>query len=507
MVNSHLPLALRQTIKPPPNTMNNRDSIRLLTVTLTMAFLVVAGAAAEVERPNVLLIAIDDLNDWVGCLDGHPQAKTPNIDRLARRGTLFTNAHCQGPICGPSRASFLSGLYPHTTGIYDQPDGSLGADSKFVGSLIPHYFARHGYITMAVGKITHGIPLSKVFSKAGPKGNSGPKPKERFHYHLPDVPWTGTQTDWGAYPDSDRKMPDYQTADWAIAQLDASHTKPFFLAVGFRRPHVPLYVPEKWFEHFPLDQIELPTVRNDDLNDVPEIGRRLHEVPKYPKLDFLQRDDNRQFKLCVQAYLACTTFVDHQVGRVLAALEKSRHARDTVVVLFSDHGYHIGEKDRVCKHSLWEEATRVPLVIVRPGDTGGRQCAEPVGLIDLYPTLTDLCGLPPESSNEGHSLRSLLDNQNSTWRPAILTTYARGNHALRSSRYRYIRYEDGSEELYDHAVDPNEWTNLAGRGNARPIIEEFRRQLPTSNAGYHASVRTKAINPWYEEHFLKHRSN
>jgi arylsulfatase A-like enzyme len=420
---------------------------------------------------------------------------------------FFTNAHCQGPICGPSRASLLSGLFPHTTGVYDQPSVSLWEDPRFKGKLLPQYFARHGYHTMGVGKIPHGYPLDKVFVEAGPKGNSGPKPGKgkRFNYHLPDVPWTGTQTDWGEFPDADSKMPDYQTAEWAIEKLGRKYDKPFFLGVGFHRPHVPFYVPSKWFERFPIDEIRLPLVRNDDLEDVPEISRRLHEVPKYPKLDFLQADNNKQFKLCVQAYLACTAFVDFQVGRVLRALEQSDYADNTVIVLFSDHGYHLGEKNRVSKHSLWEEATRVPMVIVRPRDTHARSCNQPVGLIDLYPTLTDLCGLPPVATNEGRSLRPLFSDPQADWRTAISTTYARGNHALRSTRYRYIRFDDGSEELYDHANDPQEWTNLAGREDMEAVIEEHRQQLPATNAPYHASVRMEAINSWYAEHFKRSR--
>jgi arylsulfatase A-like enzyme len=455
------------------------------------------------ERPNVLFIAVDDLSDWVGCLGGHPQAYTPNIDGLAARGMLLTNAHCQGPICGPSRASLLSGLYPHTTGVYDQPSKSLWEEPRFKDRLLPQYFSRHGYRTMGVGKIAHGYPLEQVFEESGPKGNSGPKPKERFQYHLPDVPWTGTQTDWGMFPDVDEKMPDHATADWAVEQLRKTHERPFFLAVGFHRPHVPFYVPAKWFQRFPLDEILLPAVRNDDLDDVPEISRRLHDVPKYPKLDFLQADDNKQFKLCVQAYLACTSFVDHQVGRVLRALQRSEHADKTLIVLFSDHGYHLGEKNRVSKHSLWEEATRVPLIIVRPGESEARTCGKPVGLIDLYPTLVDLCGLPAVATNEGRSLRPLLNDPQGPWRETVSTTYARGNHALRSVRYRYIRFEDGSEELYDHASDPHEWTNLAAREDMRAVIDRLKSHLPTSDAPYHPSVRPGAINPWYADHFRR----
>ncbi|MEK6237385.1 MAG: sulfatase, partial [Planctomycetales bacterium] len=459
--------------------------------------------AADSPKPNVLFIAIDDLNDWVGCLGGHPQAKTPNIDRLAKRGMLFLNAHCQGPICGPSRASLLSGLYPHETGVYQQPGGAaMEKDAAhFRGRLLPEYFAQHGYETLAVGKITHGYPVAKAFGDYGGKfEGSGPKPPKgkRFNYHLPDVPWTGTQTDWGAFPESDDQMPDHKAADWGVRQLSQEHAKPFFLAVGFVRPHVPFYVPRKWFDAFPLDEIKTPPVRDDDLDDVPEIGRRIHELPKYPRLAWLQQNDGEQFRKCVQAYLACSMFVDHQVGRVLDALDQGPHADDTVIVLFSDHGYHLGEKDRVSKHSLWEESTRVPLIVApskknaESAASVAKRCSQPVGLIDLYPTIVDLCGLPAKTSNAGRSLVPLMKNPDSAWRFSVLTTYARGNHALRSKRYRYIRYEDGSEELYDHQRDPHEWKNLANRDEHAQRIARFREELPTKEAPYHKAVRSGA---------------
>jgi len=467
------------------------------------------------DKPNMLFIAIDDLNDWVGCLDGHPQARTPNIDRLAKRGTLFVNAHCQGPICGPSRASLLSGYYPHVTGIYQQPAGKAMERDKtfFHGQMVSHYFADYGYRTLAVGKITHGYPAKLAFDSYGGKfAGSGPKPSggRRFNYHLPNVPWTGTQTDWGAFPDREQEMSDHKSADWAVERLAEESKQPFFLAVGFVRPHVPFYVTQKWFDLFPLDDVQLPPVRNGDLLDVPEISRRIHELPKYPRLAFLQKNDNEQFRKCVQAYLACVAFVDHQVGRVLDALNNGPHANDTVVVLFSDHGYHLGEKDRVSKHSLWEESARVPLIVAPAKSQGeqfgkvGQLCSKPVGLIDLYPTMLQMCGLPPKNSNQGDSLVPLLKNPSANWRFSTLTTYARGNHTLRSERYRYLRFEDGSEELYDHAEDPNEWTNLATNLKYTKLLKQFRKELPAKEAPYHPSVRSGAVNAWFEEHLRRH---
>lgn len=485
---------------------------RIVVAVLLCAGLNAAGAESADPRPNVLLIAIDDLNDWVGCLGGHPQTKTPNIDALAGRGTLFTNAHCQAPICGPSRASLLSGRYPHSTGVYQQPDKKgLSEDRElFRGHLLPEYFAQHGYETLAVGKITHGYPHDVAFQRyGGGLGGSGPKPGDktvRFQYS-PDlsIPFTGTQTDWGPFPDVDEKMPDHKAADWAVEQLGRKHATPFFLAVGFVRPHVPFYVPQKWFDQFPLKDVQIPVIPDDDLDDVPEIGRQLHELPRYPQLDWLRRSDNEQLKRCVQAYLACTAFVDHQVGRVLDALAARSDADNTVVVLFSDHGYHLGEKHRVSKHGLWEESTRVPLVVCRPGETKGQASGKPVGLIDLYPTLLELTGLPERPANEGQSLVPLLENPEAEWRFATSTTYGRMNHSLRSEDYRFIRYENGSEELYDHAADPDEWTNLATSPKHRAIVHEFRAALPGVDSPHHTSTRTSPVNAWFKDVFVRHR--
>ncbi len=489
------------------------DKLKWFSLVLIAMACLPARLPAESARPNVLFIAIDDLNDWVGCLGGHPQAATPNIDALAEAGMLFTNAHCQGPICGPSRASLLSGLYPHTTGIYQQPKSKpMEADTEhFRGHLLPEYFAQHGYATFAAGKITHGYRAETAFQHYGGKfEGSGPKPPNgvRFNYQLPDVPWTGTQTDWGAYPDVDEKMPDFKSAAYAIETLNQPHDKPFFLAVGFVRPHVPFYVPQKWFDDFPLESIVLPPVLNNDLDDVPEISRQIHELPKYPNLEFLQANENEQFQKCVQAYLACTRFVDHQVGKVLQALRASPYADNTIVVLFSDHGYHLGEKDRVSKHSLWEESTRVPLILVPSkgliaGFRPGSRSASPVELIDLYPTLLEMCGLPPKPTNQGYTLIPRLQDPESRGRFAALTTYAKGNHALRSDRYRYIRFEDQSEELYDHETDPNEWVNLAGDPEYLELLARFRFELPRSEAAYHPATQNGAVNAWFDQHLKR----
>lgn len=492
-------------------------NLRAVTVkpVIYLTFLVVSAlsqAAFSGEPPNVLFIAIDDLNDWAGCLKTHPNAKTPNIDALAARGTLFTNAHCQAPICGPSRASLLSGKYPHSTGVYQQParPGLQSDAENFKGQLLPEYFAKHGYATYGVGKITHGYTMKDAFQKyGGGFGGSGPKPGDktvRFNYS-PDlsIPFTGTQTDWAPFPDVDTKMPDFKTAAWGIDILKQKHDRPFFLAVGFVRPHVPFYVPQKWFDLFPLDEIELPEIPADDLADVPETSRLIHEMPRYPQIDWLRENDSEQLRKCVQAYLACIAFVDHQVGRVVKALEESPAADNTVIVLFSDHGYHLGEKHRVSKHSLWEESARVPMIVVRPGEKKPNICGKPVGLIDLYPTLLELCGLPPREANEGDSLVPLLNDPTTDWRFSTITTYGRANHSIRSERYRFMRYEDGSEEFYDHDEDPHGFINLATSEEHQEAIRRHRAELPRHDAHYHAATSTAPVNKWLKESFVRNR--
>ena len=437
-----------------------------------------AAGANATDRPNVLFIAIDDLNDWIGCMGGHPDTLTPNLDRLAQRSVLFTNAHCQAPICGPSRACLMSGLRPSTTGIYGQigdedirAAGPATADCVFM----PEHFRNNGYKTMGVGKLFHNHAPEGVFEVSGGREKGfGPKPPERWHYDS-----DGTSTDWGAFPDRDDQMPDYRTAAWACERLGEQHDRPFFLGVGYLRPHVPWHVPQKWYDLFDPAKLTLPPYLKDDYADLPEIAIRVHDIPKMPSTEWAR--EQGVWQDMVQAYLACVAFTDHYVGQVLDALENSAYVDNTVIVLWSDHGYHMGEKNRFAKHSLWERATRTPLMLAGPGIEGGRTCNRPAGLIDMYPTLTDLCGLPANARNEGHSLLPLLNDVNADWPHAAITSYGRGNHAVRTDRYRYIVYEDGAEELYDHQDDNDEWRNRAGDASYGSLKAELRQHLPTTN--------------------------
>ena len=434
------------------------------------------------NQPNILFIAIDDLNDYVACLEGSIKAATPNIDRLANSSTLFTNAHCQAPICGPSRASIMTGLYPSTTGNYLQlndVDIKKGSPILEKAIFMPDYFEEHGYKTMAVGKIYHNGDAANTFDVYGGKFEwFGPKPNERFQYDPAKIAHKvgSTQTDWGAYPEEDSLMTDFQSAKWAVNQLQSNHEQPFFMALGFVRPHVPWYVPQKWFDMFPLDQISTPPYLKTDFDDIPDFARKVSDAPMMPTTEELIQSG--EWIKAVQAYLACIAFVDAQVGKVLDALENSAYADNTIVVLWSDHGYHLGEKNRFAKQALWERDTRTILLIKDVDQSVGQVCDAPVQLLDIYPTLINLCKLPTFDLLEGNSLTNLMQDVNFHWPYPALSFYGQGNIAVRDERFRLIRYEDNSMELYDMNKDPNEWFNLAKKAEYLSVIEKLSHHIP-----------------------------
>jgi len=455
-------------------------------IILSLHLLLIVSTSFSQEKPNVLFIGIDDLNDWVGCMDGHPQTKTPNIDKLASEGILFTNAHCQAPICGPSRASIMTGLFPTTSGNYLQlNDKDIKRSNKIAQKAIflNDYFEQYGYNTMGVGKIYHNGDGAETFNEyGGVFEKMGPKPKKRFNYN---PAWFGkpgnTQTDWGAFPDVDSKMPDYKSAAWAVERLKQKHEKPFFLAVGFVRPHVPWYVPQKWFNKFPVEEIYSPPYLITDMDDVPEMGKRVTDVPMMPTTEWLI--ETNQWKDVLQAYLACINFVDSQIGKVLQALEESEYANNTIVVLWSDHGYHLGEKNRFAKQALWERDTKTVLIFKTPDGKSNQKCDKPVQLLDIYPTLVELCNLPGNEMNEGHSLVSLINNPESDkWTYVAISSYGKNNIAITDNRYRLIQYEDSSIEFYDLKNDPNEWINLANQKKYQKKISRLKSFIPKRQA-------------------------
>ena len=432
------------------------------------------------QRPNVLFIAIDDQNDWVGPLGGHPLAKTPNLDRLAARGTTFLNAHVQSPLCNPSRTSLMLGLRPTTTGVYGLAPWFRTLPQWQDRVTLPQHFKAHGYCALTTGKIYHGgvggpEQRAAEFDVWGPPVGVGVKPEKKL---IPPTPMGNHPLmDWGVFPHRNEDKQDYRVASWAVDQIgNMPKDQPFFLAAGFFLPHVPCYATQKWFDLYPDDDSVLPAVKEDDRDDTPRFSWYLHWRLPEPRLKWMR--ENNQWRNLVRSYLACTSFVDAQVGRLLDALEESGLADNTIVVLWGDHGYHLGEKDITGKNTLWERSTRVPLIFAGPGVRAGQCCTRPAELLDMYPTLVELCGLTERDDLEGISLVPQLRDAEAKREPPAITSHNQGNHGVRSERWRYIRYADGSEELYDHQSDPQEWTNLAGDAKFAPVIEEHRRWLP-----------------------------
>ncbi len=445
-------------------------------------FLSILAISSNGQKPNVLFISIDDLNDWVGALGGHPQAITPHMDRLFESGSLFTNAHCSQAVCAASRNSLLSGLHPTTTGWYGSTSAMRRSFEQVMGNhrMLPQYFKDHGYKTLAVGKIFHsGVSDYKdrtpdFWNETAPdykvpkdlkdrgEGYGGTKfypfPREgsqivdRYGEEFAN----GHSLCWDALEREDMpggKMFDELIAEWAVDQLEQEHDEPFFLAVGFVRPHVPYTAPKEYFDLYDLKDIAVTNLSDSYWREL------------------------------VYAYLACVSFVDDQLGKVLTALENSPYADNTIIALWSDHGQHLGEKKHWRKQALWEESTQVPLSFKVPGSSeSGQRSDRVVSLLDVYPTLIDLCGLPSASALEGQSLVPLIQNPDTKRTKPALSAWYYGNHAVRSDRWRYIRYRDGTEELYDHSTDPDENTNLAGNPEFASIVANHKKWLPEEAA-------------------------
>jgi arylsulfatase A-like enzyme len=441
----------------------------------TLSCLILPTAATVVlaaDRPNVLFIAVDDLNDWVGCLGGNPQAKTPNIDALAARGVNFTRAYCACPVCNPSRTALMVGLRSSTTGVYS--NGIDRRDSPVAMSVVPlnTHFHKQGYYVAAAGKIYHGDgdQFGEWDDYARTRGGDLP-------------PAAGASGGVGgirfAPVDArDEQMHDYHTVSYCIEQLQRKHDKPFFLACGLHKPHMAWNVPQKYYDMFPLSSIELPKVIAGDLDDVPPAGVRMAR----PEGDHAEMLKSGRWKEAVQGYLAAGAFCDAMVGRLMEAFDRSAYKDNTIIVFWGDHGWHLGEKEHWRKFALWEESTRAPLFFIAPGVTkANSKCERTVDFMSIYPTLCELAGLEVPKHNEGVSVLPLLKDPAAAWQTPALTTHGRNNHAVRTERWRYIRYADGGEELYDHSVDPMEWKNLASDAALASVKSELAKHLPKNN--------------------------
>ncbi|MCL3782449.1 DUF229 domain-containing protein [Prolixibacteraceae bacterium JC049] len=451
------------------------------------------------------MICVDDLNNWISCMNGHPNAKTPHIDQLAQNGILFTNAHCQVPLCGPSRASIMSGLRPSTTGIYGQiKDDDIRKKNPATENIqfLPEYLAANGYHTMGVGKIFHHHAPKGVFHESGGRAHGfGPKPAKRMNWTSKRTKqYGGTSTDWGPFPAADSLMPDVASVRWAQERLKRTYDQPFFMAVGFLRPHVPWHVPQKWFDMHPLEQIETPPYLPSDRDDLPEIARQLDDLPMMPSTQWAIQSG--KWKEIVQAYLACVSFVDHYIGELLQTLKESPYADNTIIVFWSDHGYRLGQKGTFAKHCLWKEATHTPLIFSGTPIRNNIKCDAPTELLSIYPTLLELCGLPVNTTNEGKSIAAYISNGDKrALTKSALTTYGWKNHSLRTSKYRLIHYSDGSSELYDHKKDSNEWHNIAMK--KKKTVKQIQHLLPQQNALW-APTSSYRYNPFFINDKKKH---
>jgi len=446
--------------------------------------------------PNVVFISIDDLNDWITLYDPGNPIQTPNLERLARKGVFFDRAYSSSPACNPSRVSLLTGLRPSTTGVYANKANWREALPEVVS--LPAYFRKNGYQVLGAGKIFHENMRNLMYDSLAfdtfnllPDPPDGKFPDERL---CGITHWVGGRDnapisklslfDWGAKTyENEAQHPDVMTTDWVVDKLKKVET-PFFLAAGIFRPHMPYYAPKRYFEMYPLDEIKLPPLLENDRDDLPAGALQMLKEAKpfvYQTIKHGNPDDSLTMKKALRAYMACATFADHQVGKILGALEQSGHEKNTVIVLWSDHGYHLGEKKHWEKFALWEKTNHIPLLLAGPGVAEDKVCAQPVDLIHLYPTLADLCGLDIPDELDGQSMKELLWQPATSWSSPAIMTFGYNNHAIRDRNWRYIVYEDGSEELYDHTTDHHEWYNLANEPKYDTVIARLRKYVPKVN--------------------------
>jgi arylsulfatase A-like enzyme len=461
-----------------------------------------AAEPARIAKPHVLFIAVDDLNDYISPLDNHPGVKTPNFDRLAKRSVTFANAHCAAPACHPSRVAVMTGVHPSRSGVYVNLFGAHGPRWREESPLLKdavvmsQHFRNHGYRALGGGKLFHALQWSPGDSQNDPaawdayRGDpldpispDWPRPT-----HTPDAQDgltpgrpLGERQLFGATPLNvpDEQTGDHKVVDWAVAELRRPQDKPLFLAVGLFRPHIPWEVPQKWFDLHPLAKVKLPQHRADDLADAHDHGRRTWH--KWVT-------ENKQWEKFMQGYLASISYTDFQLGRLLDALDASPLRDNTIVVLWSDHGFHIGEKENWEKFALWDQTTRVPLFLHAPGlSRDGAKTRQPATLTDIYPTLCELAGLPVPAQCDGVSLVPQLKNPSAPHARPSLTSFVFGrepgpSHAVADPRYRLIRYGNGFEELYDLQTDPHEFTNRAGDPALAEVKARLARSLPADAA-------------------------
>lgn len=486
--------------------MNQNIVLYLLLITLS------ACSPEKVQQPpNVLFIMVDDLNDWQGITKSHPLVQTPNLDKFYSSAIYFDNAHCATPICQASRNALLTGIAPNVSGWYSNYRRTTYDQPNEISSALhlPELLRKNGYKTMAAGKIYHtGVSDIRIdslwdeyisldawqwkkpdyFNELGVNYDKRFQPFPARGGRILDELGikSGFSLCGGPAPEEelpDGKMHDTFITDWAVEKLQNLHEKPFFLAIGYHRPHMPYTAPARYFDMYPLDQIQLPKIPDDEFKDIPLIAKAM-AMGLIPGGDHeaVMKLGPQFWKELIQAYLACITFVDDEIGRLLLALEKSGQTDNTIVVLLSDHGQNLGEKRNWRKMCLWEESTKVPLAFRIPGNAKNRQNSSPVSLLDVYPTLLDVLNMEIPSGLSGKSLLPLIKNPDKISETPVITTWLFGNHSVRSLNYRFTQYRDGSIEFYDHQSDPNEHVNLADNAAYSEQMAWHKKYIPVTNA-------------------------
>ena len=479
-----------------------------------------ANTHATERRYNVLMIIIDDVAANLHSVKNKGPLKTPNIERIAAQGTWFTHAYNDAPVCCASRTAMLTGVHAARSGVYYNTQPYRRSKTWIADvQTLPNLLLKNGYLTASFGKLIHNAYQEdntadftpgyyKMFDR---KDNITHSDGDLLDFILPgskqEIPGNSSKNwTWGVLPDdwdrsdANKLQQDTEQANRTIQFLKSKHDQPFFLSCGFWRPHVRWTVPRRYFDKFPLEKIELPVgYKRDDLEDLPGPGRWIASH----RHEHAEVVSGGMWKKSLQGYYASMSYIDEQIGRVLDAVEKSPDRDRTIVVFLSDNGMHLGEKDHWLKYALWEQTCQVFFSISVPGYP--KQFRDtPVSLIDLYPTLINLCNVPaPAHGLDGVNLKPLLSGKVKERGAPILSTYGRGNHAIRDARYRYIRYRNGDEELYDHRNDPYEWTNLADDPHLEDVKKGLRAFLPKEDASDvpEATNAAKDGSRWSDEAF------
>ncbi|WP_236973815.1 sulfatase [Membranihabitans maritimus] len=469
------------------------------------------------DQPNILIISVDDMKDWVGYLGGYEgKVFTPNIDKLAKEGVGFTNAHTAASVCCPSRYAMMLGKRPSTTGLYN--NGQWYKPELPNEIPMSQYFKQNGYYAAGAGKVFHHTPgnnppcnwddfQDQVFDDTWNFAEWNPQKYFLTYGYRGEIekfpPWKPlngiypirSELDWGPIPNKEEKdYGDQKVVDYAQGFLANMYAKPFFLALGIYRPHLPWHVPQKYYDLYPLEDIIMPEIKENDLSDVPKIGV---ELALKREIDFIQIKEEKLWKKAIQAYLASISYADYLVGEIINELKQSIYNKNTVVVLWSDHGWHLGTKNHWHKQTLWEECTKIPFIIRAPNASGnGQLCDKPVDMVNVFPTLAALANLPAKKDIDGYDMTSLLEDPKSSWGYPAITEIGIGNVSVRSDKWRYILYNDGTEELYNSQSDPNEWTNLASNVKYMAVISKHRKWVPKSFADPVAGKEKYYFDPY-----------